>query len=152
MSHTLLSAVTDVVVPALVNAAMPAWASPALTDPRLMSVTTAGMPLEVVDILATLIAVLAGCFIVMIPVAGFTARFALKPLIEQIIRLRDGDAPRKEMQALQQRIAWLEQQLQAVEGHLNAIHPPQLPPGPPAPPLTPGGSQLGSSRMGNGDA
>jgi len=59
-----------------------------------------------------------GLLIVLIPVAGLTARFALKPLIESIteaMRVRQGS----ETQGMERRLALLEQELTAMRGELQ---------------------------------
>jgi hypothetical protein len=47
-----------------------------------------------------------------IPLLGLTIRFSLKPLVEAFIRLREAQAGSTQMQALQQRVAYLERQLE----------------------------------------
>ena len=66
-----------------------------------------------------MVAVLGGLLIVLIPIAGLTARFALKPLIESIsgaMRARQGigDGP-----ALERRIAALEAEVTSLRGELR---------------------------------
>lgn len=77
----------------------------------VVPVQTAGMPLEVLPFLLSALAIIAVGMLILIPVCGFTARFALKPLLEQIIRLRDTDARRREVLELQARVSVLEQHL-----------------------------------------
>lgn len=86
-------------------------------------VQTAGMPIEVLPFILTALAIITGGVLLLIPVSGFTARFALKPVIEQIIRLRDTDARRREVLELQARVSLLEQHLLA----LGQTLPPSMP-------------------------
>jgi hypothetical protein len=75
------------------------------------------MPIDITAIVAIVMVML----VVLIPVAGLTARFALKPIVEAIARGRAGQADDPETSLLQQRIALLEQQLQSVEASLVRI-------------------------------
>jgi hypothetical protein len=68
-----------------------------------------------------MLAVAGGLLIVLIPVAGLTARFALKPLIESIsnaMRARQGigDAP-----AMERRIAALEAEVTSLRSELRQV-------------------------------
>lgn len=94
-------------------------------------VQTAGMPLEVLPFILTALAIITGGVLMLIPVSGFTARFALKPVIEQIIRLRDTDARRREVLELQARVSLLEQHLL----HLGHPLPTSMPVSAPNPEL-----------------
>jgi hypothetical protein len=65
-----------------------------------------------------IVTIAGGLLIVLIPVAGLTARFALKPLIESIteaMRVRQGS----EAQGMERRLAQLEQELTAMRGELQ---------------------------------
>ncbi len=64
-----------------------------------------------------------GIVLLMIPVVGLTARFALKPIVESMVRLRESSAAGAsgDVQALQQRVAVLEQQLQGVESTVQHL-------------------------------
>lgn len=126
-----------------------------LTGHGLPAPLAAGMPLEVLPFIVGTIAILTTGVVVLIPVAGFTARFALKPLIEQIIRLRDGDTQYKGLSQLDHRTAALEQRIQQLEAQLTRLSQPALPPGvgvtgnqsgsyPPVWPMSQAGQQTGS--------
>ena len=70
------------------------------------------MDIQPVDLTA-LIATILGISTVLIPIAGFTLRFALKPIVEAIAtsrRSRNSDA---ELSLFEQRIALLERQMEA---------------------------------------
>jgi hypothetical protein len=62
------------------------------------------------------LAVLIGGLIVLVPVAGITARFALKPLIDSIIRVAEACRPAEEVRQLERRVAQLEQELAGLRG------------------------------------
>jgi hypothetical protein len=73
--------------------------------------------------LVPLVAVTLGSLCFLIPIAGLTARFALKPIVEAIARMREAQtgASTQEVHVLEQRLALLEQQYQALEGSLQRI-------------------------------
>ena len=73
--------------------------------------------------LTGLVAVTLGCLIVLVPIAGITARFALKPIVESIAKMRElqGGTTGRELNVLEQRVALLEQQHQALEGSIQRI-------------------------------
>ncbi|CAN5839587.1 MAG: hypothetical protein H0U67_00610 [Gemmatimonadetes bacterium] len=73
-----------------------------------------------IDITA-IVAIVMGMLVVLIPVAGLTARFALKPIVEAIARMREGQSDQQERSLLQQRVALLEQQVQNVEHSVDRI-------------------------------
>lgn len=62
-----------------------------------------------------LTAVVLGGLAFLIPIAGLTARFALKPVIEAITVLRGGQMGDQRVGLLEQRINLLEEQLHAME-------------------------------------
>jgi len=66
-----------------------------------------------------------GIVLIMIPVVGLTARMAMKPIVEAVVRLREssgaGGAASSDVLALQQRVAVLEQQLQGVESTVQHL-------------------------------
>ncbi|HEX6135571.1 MAG TPA: hypothetical protein VFZ24_16485 [Longimicrobiales bacterium] len=66
-----------------------------------------------VDFVA-LSAVILGCLMFLIPIAGLTARFAIKPIVEAIARMREGSMDRDTVQMLERRIALLEQEVHGV--------------------------------------
>jgi uncharacterized protein YlxW (UPF0749 family) len=73
-----------------------------------------------IDITA-IVAIVMGMLVVLIPVAGLTARFALKPIVEAIARMREGQSAQQEFSLLQQRVSLLEQQVQNVEHSVDSI-------------------------------
>ena len=67
-----------------------------------------------------IVSVTGGLLIVLIPVAGLTARFALKPLIESItgvMRARQGGG---DVTALEGRIAALEAEVSSLRGEITS--------------------------------
>ncbi|HEU4455525.1 MAG TPA: hypothetical protein VFR81_20850 [Longimicrobium sp.] len=65
--------------------------------------------------------VIMGTLIVLIPVAGLTARFALKPMVEALARWKEAQAEGSSSRLLEQRVALLEAQLGQVEGSLHRV-------------------------------
>ncbi|MFL5386530.1 MAG: hypothetical protein ACJ8GN_28775 [Longimicrobiaceae bacterium] len=68
-----------------------------------------------------MIAVTGGILIVLIPIAGLTARFALKPLIESVtaaLRARQGGG---EVSGMERRMAQLEEEVTALRGELRRV-------------------------------
>ena len=61
-----------------------------------------------------LIAIAGGMLMILIPVTGFTVRFAIKPITEAIARLRESNVDRETMKLLERRVVLLEQELQAL--------------------------------------
>jgi hypothetical protein len=62
-----------------------------------------------------LTAVVFGGLTVLIPIAGLTARFALKPVIEAITTVRNGQLGDQRVAFLEQRLALVEEQLHSME-------------------------------------
>lgn len=75
------------------------------------------MPVDVTGLVATI----GGLLIVLIPVAGLTARFALKPVVEAIFKARENTAGAREAAILEKRVALLEQQLRSIEGSMERL-------------------------------
>ncbi|HET7232052.1 MAG TPA: hypothetical protein VFJ16_18745 [Longimicrobium sp.] len=71
--------------------------------------------------LESLIAVTGGILIVLIPVAGLTARFALKPLIETIAGVMKARQGNEAVQLVERRVALLEQELAAMRTELQQV-------------------------------
>lgn len=77
------------------------------------------------DVLIPLVAIVLGSMIFLIPIAGLTARFALKPIMEAVSRMKSlqGQSPDSthEIALLDQRIALLEQQVQGMETTIEQL-------------------------------
>ena len=72
------------------------------------------------DEIVPIIAVAGTFLVVLIPVAGLTARFALKPLIESVtaaLRARQGG----DVAGMERRVAQLEQELATMRGQLQQV-------------------------------
>lgn len=69
------------------------------------------------DIVAILMFGLVG----LIPVAGLTMRFALKPLIDSLIRIVEVRRSTQEVQLLERRIALLEKELGSLRGEVGEL-------------------------------
>ena len=70
------------------------------------------MPIDVVG----LAGVIMGSLIVLIPVAGLTARFAMKPVVESMARLRQSSNQGETVNMLERRITLLEKEVQNLSG------------------------------------
>lgn len=68
-----------------------------------------------------LVSVIMGVSIVLIPVAGLTARYALKPIVEAIGRYFEGQGTQESIQIVERRLGLLEQQLDELQGSLNRL-------------------------------
>ncbi len=73
-----------------------------------------------VDIVAV-IGVIGGISIVLIPIIGLTARFALKPTVEALSRVFEGKRDEDSIQLLEKRIALIEQQIDVVESSMSRL-------------------------------
>ena len=71
--------------------------------------------------LEELIAITGGFLVVLIPVAGLTARFALKPLIDSVIRIAEMRRSTEDVRLLERRIALLEQEMNGLKGEMHEI-------------------------------
>lgn len=65
--------------------------------------------------------VIMGTLIVLIPVAGITLRFALKPITEAVIAFKASEGKDEQMRLLEKRIAYLEHQNDNIESELERI-------------------------------
>ena len=78
--------------------------------------------MEVLPIdLTSIIAVVMGISIVLIPVIGLTARFALKPTVEALSRIFETRGMDEPVQILDRRMALLESQLEALESSVHRL-------------------------------
>jgi hypothetical protein len=73
-----------------------------------------------VDITAV-IAVIMGISIVLIPVVGLTARFALKPAVEALSRVFETRTANESIQILERRISLLESQIEGMESAMKRL-------------------------------
>ena len=78
------------------------------------------MQIEPIDLTA-LISVVLGISIVLIPVIGLTARFALKPSVEALIRLFENRSTSETVQVLERRIDLQEQEIAALQATVRGL-------------------------------
>lgn len=71
--------------------------------------------------LTEIIAVFMGISIVLIPVIGLTARFALKPIVEALSKGLEARGQDETVTILERRIALLESQVEAMEHSLARV-------------------------------
>ena len=71
--------------------------------------------------LTSLLAVFMGISIILIPVIGVTARFALKPTAEALARLFEHKGMEDTVRILERRMALLEQQMESLEGSVQRL-------------------------------
>jgi hypothetical protein len=72
------------------------------------------------DDIVPILAISGSILVVLIPIAGLTARFALKPLIESItdaMRVRQGS----DVQGMERRMAMLEKELASLRGEVQKV-------------------------------
>jgi hypothetical protein len=75
------------------------------------------MPID----LTAIIAVIMGISVVLIPVIGLTARFALKPVVEALSRVFESRGMDEALQITERRIALLETQMETLESSMNRL-------------------------------
>jgi len=71
--------------------------------------------------LTSLLAVFMGISIVLIPVIGITARFALKPTVEALARLFEHKGMEETVGIMERRMALLESQMESLEGSVKQL-------------------------------
>lgn len=72
-------------------------------------------PVLPVSISEIIVAFFAG-LVVLVPVVGLTARFALRPVVDAIVRMKEAGNSGESLALLERRMALLEQEMQSVEG------------------------------------
>lgn len=75
------------------------------------------LPIDV----TSLVAVIMGISIVLIPVAGLTARFALKPAVEALGRFIEGKGKDEAVHIVERRMALLEQQMEVLQHSVDRL-------------------------------
>ncbi len=73
------------------------------------------------EMLIPLVAVVLGCLIILIPVAGLTARFALKPIMEAFANYRSTQGDSQRVALLERRLALIEEQTHSQERTLGRL-------------------------------
>ena len=71
--------------------------------------------------LTALLAVFMGVSIVLVPVIGITARFALKPTVEALSRFFDRKGSDEAISILERRMALIEQQLESIDSSVQRL-------------------------------
>lgn len=71
--------------------------------------------------LTSLVAVILGISIVLIPVAGLTARYVLKPVVDALGRFQEGRSSEETMQLMERRMSLLEAQLEGVQHSMDRL-------------------------------
>jgi hypothetical protein len=75
------------------------------------------LPVDLVALVATIL----GISIVLIPVAGLTLRFALKPAITTLTRFFDHQGIEESVRMLERRIEFQEHQIQSLESTIRRL-------------------------------
>jgi hypothetical protein len=68
-----------------------------------------------------LLAVFMGVSVVLVPVIGLTARFALKPTVEAVSRFFDKKGSEETISILERRMALLEQQVESIDTNVQRL-------------------------------
>jgi hypothetical protein len=76
---------------------------------------------ETLELLIPITAIVMGTLVVLIPIAGATARFALKPIMEAIGKAKETQGRTAELTTLEQRVALLESQFNHMEGTVDRL-------------------------------
>jgi len=71
--------------------------------------------------LTSIIAVIMGISVVLIPVIGFTARFALKPVVEALSKVFESRGMDESLQIMERRMALMEAQLETLGSSMNRL-------------------------------
>ena len=71
--------------------------------------------------LTSIIAVIMGISVVLIPVIGLTARFALKPVVEALSKVFESRGTNESLQIMERRMALLESQMESLGDSLNRV-------------------------------
>ncbi len=73
--------------------------------------------------LPAILGTIIGGLVLIIPIAGFTLRFAIKPITEAVLRMREAQAGQggREVAVLEQRVSLLEQQVLGIERSVERL-------------------------------
>ncbi len=87
-----------------------------------MPFATLAVAQEILPIdLTALLAVFMGVSIVLVPVIGITARFALKPTVEALSRFFDKKGSDEAISILERRMALIEQQVESIDTNVRKL-------------------------------
>ena len=78
------------------------------------------MPVEPIN-LTSIIAVIMGISVVLIPVIGLTARFALKPVVEALSKVFESRELSESYQIMERRMGLMEAQIEAMESSMKRL-------------------------------
>ena len=67
------------------------------------------------------LAIFLGMLVVLIPIAGLTARFALKPVMEALGKYRETQSDRQMQALLERRVSLMEEQLHSMDRSLREL-------------------------------
>jgi hypothetical protein len=67
------------------------------------------------------LAIFLGLMVILIPITGLTARFALKPVMEALSKFRETQGDRQMQQLLERRVALMEEQLHSMDRSLREL-------------------------------
>jgi uncharacterized protein (DUF2164 family) len=67
------------------------------------------------------LAIFLGMMVILIPIAGLTARFALKPLMEALASYRELQGDNQAQQLLERRMSLMEEQLHSVDRSMREL-------------------------------
>ncbi len=76
------------------------------------------------EVIVPVVAIVLGSLMFLIPIAGLTARFAFKPIVESMARLRELQAAAPggtDVRELEQRVGKIEQQLEGMDVSLQRL-------------------------------
>ena len=78
------------------------------------------LPILPIDLTAV-VAIVMAMGIILVPVAGLTLRFALKPIAEAMAKIKEAQGAGREVAVMQQRIDLLERQLAGMESEMARL-------------------------------
>jgi uncharacterized protein (DUF2164 family) len=67
------------------------------------------------------LAIFLGMLVVLIPITGLTARFALKPVMEALGKYRESQGDQQMQQLLERRVALMEEQMHSMDRSLREL-------------------------------
>jgi hypothetical protein len=78
------------------------------------------MPVEPINLTAV-IAVIMGISVVLVPIIGLTARFALKPAVEALSQVFESKQSNEALHIVERRLALLETQMESLESSVGRL-------------------------------
>ncbi len=77
--------------------------------------------METNEAIVAALAIFLGMMVVLIPIAGLTARFALKPLMEALRSYRELQGDNQAQQLVERRVALMEEQMHSMDRSLREL-------------------------------